>query len=89
MADRELTVSNLDKVLYPEAGFTKAQVLDYYTRVGPAIVPHLRNRPLTLKRYPDGVDGQTFYEKNCPSHRPPWLQTTKVWSGLNQRYQDY
>jgi bifunctional non-homologous end joining protein LigD len=89
VADRELTLSNLDKVLYPEAGFTKAEVIDYCSRMAPVIVPHLRDRPLTLKRYPDGVEGQTFYEKNCPSHRPPWLQTTKVWSGQNQRYQDY
>ena len=75
--------------MYPEAGFTKAEVLDYYTRIGPVIVPHLRDRPLTLKRYPDGVDGETFYEKNCPSYRPPWFQTTRVWSGQNQRWQDY
>jgi len=86
---RELTVSNLDKVLYPEAGFTKAQVIDYYTRVAPVLVPHLKDRPLTLKRYPDGVDGEAFYEKNCPSHRPDWFQTAKVWSGQNQRHQDY
>jgi len=89
VADRELTLGNLDKVLYPETGFTKAEVIDYYSRIAPVLVPHLRNRPLTLKRYPDGVAGQAFYEKNCPSHRPPWLQTTKVWSGQNQRFQDY
>lgn len=89
MADRELTLGNLDKVLYPETGFTKAEVIDYYSRIAPVLVPHLRNRPLTLKRYPDGVAAQAFYEKNCPSHRPGWLQTAKVWSGQNQRYQDY
>jgi bifunctional non-homologous end joining protein LigD len=87
--DRELTLSNLDKVLYPEADFRKAQVLDYYTRIGPILVPHLKDRPLTLKRYPDGVDGEAFYEKNCPSHRPAWIETAKVWSGGNNRFQFY
>jgi bifunctional non-homologous end joining protein LigD len=86
---RELSLSNLDKVLYPEAGFTKAQVIDYYSRVAPVLVPHLRDRPLTLKRYPNGVEGEMFYEKNAPMHRPEWVQTAKVWSGQNQRYQDY
>jgi bifunctional non-homologous end joining protein LigD len=57
---RRLSLSNLDKVLYPEVGFTKGQVIDYYTRVAPAVLPHLRDRPLTLKRYPNGVDGQYF-----------------------------
>jgi bifunctional non-homologous end joining protein LigD len=89
VGQRELTLSNLDKVLYPEADFRKAQVLDYYTRVAPVLVPHLRDRPLTLKRYPDGVDGEAFYEKNCPSHRPPWIETAKVWSGGNDRWQYY
>jgi len=86
---RELSLSNLDKVLYPEAGFTKAQVVDYHSRIAPVLVPHLHDRPLTLKRYPNGVDGEAFYEKNCPSHRPPWFQTARVWSGQNNRYQDY
>jgi bifunctional non-homologous end joining protein LigD len=82
---RQLKLSNLDKVLYPEAGFTKGQVIDYYSRVAPALLPHLQGRPLTLKRYPDGVDSQYFYEKQCPSHRPPWVETAPVWSGQNQR----
>jgi bifunctional non-homologous end joining protein LigD len=86
---RVLSLSNLDKVLYPEVGFTKAQVIDYYTRVAPALLPHLRNRPLTLKRYPNGVDAEFFYEKNCPKHRPEWLETAKVWSGGNNRYMYY
>ena len=73
-----LSLSNLDKVLYPRAGFTKGQVIDYYTRIAPALLPHLRDRPLTLKRYPNGVDGQYFYEKNCPSHRPDWVRTERV-----------
>ncbi|HEX8101902.1 MAG TPA: non-homologous end-joining DNA ligase [Solirubrobacteraceae bacterium] len=77
---RTLSLSNLDKVLYPKAGFTKGQVIDYYTRVAPVLLPHLRDRPLTLKRYPNGVEGQFFYEKNCPSHRPDWVRTAAVWS---------
>jgi bifunctional non-homologous end joining protein LigD len=77
---RTLSLSNLDKVLYPEAGFTKGQVIDYYSRVAPAVLPHLRSRPLTLKRYPNGVDKGHFYEKQCPSHRPDWVQTTAVHS---------
>ena len=72
---RTLSLSNLDKPMYPEAGFAKGHVIDYYTRVSPALLPHLRGRPLTLKRYPDGVQGPHFYEKQCPSHRPPWVQT--------------
>jgi len=75
---RALRLSNLDKVLYPETGFTKAQVIDYYTRVAPVLLPHLRGRPLTLKRYPNGVDGKFFYEKECPSHRPDWVQTASI-----------
>jgi bifunctional non-homologous end joining protein LigD len=71
-----LSLSNLDKVLYPEAGFAKGHVIDYYTRVSPVLLPHLRGRPLTLKRYPNGVDAGHFYEKQCPSHRPEWVETT-------------
>src|SRR5215471_6210335 len=78
--DRKIQVSNLDKVLYPKVGFTKGQVIDYYARVAPMLLPHLKDRPLTLKRYPDGVDGPYFYEKRCPEHRPSWVQTAKVWS---------
>jgi bifunctional non-homologous end joining protein LigD len=81
---RALKLSNLDKVLYPEVGFTKGQVIDYYTRVAPALLPHLRQRALTLKRYPNGVDGQFFYEKNCPKHRPPWVNTVSVYSSRNK-----
>jgi bifunctional non-homologous end joining protein LigD len=87
--DRKLQVSNLDKVLYPKAGFTKAQVIDYYIRIAPVLLPHLKDRPLTMKRYPDGVEGQFFYEKNCPVHRPKWVQTAKVWSEGNQRIMHY
>ncbi len=72
--DRQLTLTNLDKLLYPD-GFTKGQVLDYYTRIAPVLLPHLAGRPLTLKRWPNGVQGHSFYEKNAPSHRPDWLRT--------------
>jgi len=77
---RELKLSNLDKVLYPKAGFTKGQVIDYYAKVAPAIVPHLKGRALTLRRFPEGVDnlGAAFFEKRCPKHRPPWVKTATV-----------
>jgi bifunctional non-homologous end joining protein LigD len=81
---RRLSLSNLDKVLYPKAGFTKGQVIDYYTRIAPAVLPHLRGRPLTMKRYPNGVDGHFFYEKNCPSHRPDWVRTKPIYSRRNK-----
>ena len=74
----ELSLSNLDKVMYPETGFTKGQVIDYYTRVAPFVLPHLWDRALTLKRYPNGVEGGHFYEKQCPSHRPDWVRSEPV-----------
>jgi bifunctional non-homologous end joining protein LigD len=86
---KKLSVSNLDKVLYPKVGFTKGQVVDYYIRIAPVLLPHLRDRPLTMKRYPNGVEGEFFYEKNCPSHRPKWVRTAKVWSEGNNRMMDY
>ena len=86
---KKLSVSNLDKVLYPKAGFTKGQVIDYYIRIAPVLLPHLKDRPLTMKRFPDGVEGEFFYEKNCPSHRPKWVKTAKVWSEGNQRIMQY
>ncbi len=86
---RQLKLSNFDKVLYPETGFTKGQVIDYYTRIAPALLPHLHQRALTLKRYPNGVDGQFFYEKNCPKHRPPWVETLPVWSARNKANVNY
>ena len=64
--------------MYPAVGFTKGHVIDYYTRIAPALLPHLRDRPLTLKRYPNGVDGGHFYEKQCPSHRPDWVRSEPV-----------
>src|SRR3954470_188859 len=75
---KKLAVSNLNKVLYPKAGFTKGQVIDYYIRIAPVLLPHLRDRPLTLKRYPNGVDAPFFYEKQCPRHRPDWVRTAVV-----------
>src|SRR5438874_12966994 len=86
---KKLSVSNLDKVLYPKAGFTKGQVIDYYIRIAPVLLPHLEDRPLTMKRYPNGVEAEFFYEKNCPSHRPKWVRTAKVWSEGNNRIMQY
>ncbi len=85
VAGRKLPVSNLEKVLWPKTGFTKGEMIDYYVRIGPVLLPHLQDRPLTLKRYPNGVEEEFFYEKNCPSHRPGWVKTAKVWSEGNQR----
>ncbi len=81
MEGHTLSLSNLDKVMYPEVGFTKGQVIDYYTRVAPVLLPHLRGHPVTLKRYPNGVEGQYFYEKQCPSHRPEWVSTAAIPTG--------
>jgi len=81
---RRLRLSNLDKVLYPQAGFTKAQIVDYYARVGEVMVPHLADRPVTLVRWPDGVDSQSFFEKRCPSHAPAWMRSAAVIDDLNQ-----
>jgi bifunctional non-homologous end joining protein LigD len=78
VAGHDVNLSNLQKILYPESGFTKADVIDYYGRVAPAILPHLEGRALTLKRYPNGVTNSFFYEKNCPSHRPDWVKTAPI-----------
>lgn len=86
---RQIKLSNLDKVLYPKVGFTKGQLIDYYVRIAPVLLPHLAGRPLTLKRYPEGVEGLFFYEKNCPPYRPEWMKTAKVWSEGNNRYMYY
>jgi bifunctional non-homologous end joining protein LigD len=75
---RSLSVSNLNKVLYPDTGFTKAAVIDYYVRIAPVMLPHLARRPLTMIRYPDGVEGNSFFEKRCPPHRPDWLGTVRL-----------
>ncbi len=75
---RKLTLSNLGKVLYPEHGFTKGEVIDYYTHVAPVILPHLVGRPLTIKRYPNGVDAAFFYEKNASRGTPDWIRTVSL-----------
>src|SRR5512135_2119903 len=75
---RRLSVSNPEKVLYPAYGFTKVRVLEYYTRVANFILPHLKDMALTLKRYPEGVDKEYFFEKRCPSYHPDWVKTTEV-----------
>jgi bifunctional non-homologous end joining protein LigD len=75
---RRLSVSNLDKVLYPAVSFTKAEVLDYYARVAPALLPHLGDRAVTLRRFPNGPAGGSFYEKNCPRGRPEWVPTAPI-----------
>ena len=82
---KTLKLTNLEKILYPAAGFAKRQVIDYYIRIAPAILPHLNGRPLTRKRYPDGVDGEPFFEKNAPQYRPDWVKTAPIWSGRNRR----
>ncbi|HEY1761082.1 MAG TPA: non-homologous end-joining DNA ligase [Acidimicrobiales bacterium] len=75
---RELSLSNLDKVLYPKTGFTKSQVIDYYARIAEVMLPHMKNRPTTLRRYPHGVEGMSFYEKHAPEHQPEWIRTIEV-----------
>ncbi len=81
MDGRPVKLSNLDKVLFPTGGYTKAHVLDYYRQVAAYLLPHLRNRPLTLKRYPDGAGKGSFYEKRCPSYHPEWVETADLPSG--------
>jgi bifunctional non-homologous end joining protein LigD len=80
---RELKLTNLDKVLYPKAGFTKGEVVDYYAKAADAMVPHLRGRAVTLRRFPEGVEDldSAFFEKRCPKHRPKWVKTTTVTAG--------
>jgi bifunctional non-homologous end joining protein LigD len=86
---RRLRLSNRDKVLYPDAGFTKGELIDYYAAIAPFLLPHLAGRPVTLKRYPDGVGQPYFYEKRCPAHRPEWVQTAPIWSGRREGTIDY
>ena len=69
---RELTISNVEKVYFPASGFTKGQVISFYSEIAEVILPHLRDRPMTLKRYPEGINGEHFYGKNAPSHTPSW-----------------
>jgi bifunctional non-homologous end joining protein LigD len=86
---RTLTVSNIEKVYYPATGFTKGEALDYYMKIAPVLLPHLKDRPLTLKRYPEGVTGEFFYEKRCPVYRPDWVKTAPVWSEGNNAIIDF
>src|SRR3954470_19216273 len=81
---RELSLSNLDKVLYPAAGFRKADVIDYYRRIAPAMLTHLAGRPPPLVRAPDGPEGNRFFEKNCPGHRPRWMATAPGYEATGQ-----
>jgi bifunctional non-homologous end joining protein LigD len=86
---KHLKLSNLDKVLYPATGFTKGQAIDYYARIAPVLLPHLAGKPLTMKRYPGGVDEEYFFEKNAPAHRPDWIKTAPIWSYGNKRNVNY
>lgn len=80
ISKKKLPLTNLDKVLYPKTGFTKGEVIQYYIEIAPVLLPHLKDRPITLKRYPNGVEGPHFYEKRCPPYRPEWIKTAPVWS---------
>jgi bifunctional non-homologous end joining protein LigD len=86
---KQLKLTNLDKVFYPATGFTKGQVIDYYARIAPVLIPHLKNHPLTLKRYPNGVNEPPFFEKNATKYRPDWVKTVPIWSEGNQRDVNY
>jgi bifunctional non-homologous end joining protein LigD len=89
---RRLSLSNLDKVLYPAAGMVKGEVVDYYTRIAPVLLPHVRARPMTFTRWPDGVEGKSFFEKNVPSHAPEWVRRVRLpapGSGMNRATIDY
>jgi bifunctional non-homologous end joining protein LigD len=89
VGERELTVSNLTKVLYPAVGFTKGELIDAYADLAEVLLPHLRGRPVTLKRYPDGVEGKFFYEKRSPKHRPDWVATARIYSESHKTEIDY
>lgn len=86
---KQIKVSNLDKVFYPATGFTKSDVINYYIDVSPVLLPHLKDRPISLKRYPEGVEGFFFYEKQCPVHRPDWVNTARVSSRRREGFIDY
>jgi bifunctional non-homologous end joining protein LigD len=83
---KKVPVGHLEKVFYPRTGFTKGDLINYYVRISPVLLPHLRERALTLKRYPNGVEGKFFYEKKCPVHRPQWMKTRSVWSESNDDF---
>src|SRR5579871_1481366 len=85
----ELQLSNLDKVLYPDSGFSKGQVINYLVNIAPVLLPHLQDRPLTMKRYPNGVNSEFFYEKRAPKYRPSWMKTALVTGGRDPAGIDY
>lgn len=82
VAGRRLTLSNLEKVLYPAVGFTKAAVIDYYARIAPVMLPHLARRAVTMVRWPDGVEAESFFEKRCPPHAPAWVPTARAYDDV-------
>ena len=86
---KTVRVSHLEKIFYPETGFTKGDLIHYYVRISPALLPHLKGRALTLKRYPNGVENEFFYEKSCPSHRPDWVQTQAIRRKSKDDYIDF
>ena len=86
---RTLRLSNLDRILYPETGFTKGDLIEFYEAIAPVLLPHLEGRPLTMRRYPGGVEGPGFWEKRCPAHRPDWVKPASVWSSSNEEEMDY
>src|SRR6266542_3989940 len=88
LGPRTLNLTNVEKVLYP-SGFTKAQVIQYYNAIAPIILPHLKDRHITLKRYPHGSNREYFFEKECPSYRPPWIKTAGVLTSRRERTIDY
>lgn len=85
IAGREIRVTNLDRVLYPETGFTKGDLIDYYASVAPVLLPHLKGRPITMRRFPEGVQADGFWEKHCPEYRPAWFRTACVPSESSPR----
>ncbi|HKG02682.1 MAG TPA: DNA ligase D [Conexibacter sp.] len=89
LGGRELRITNRDKLLFPQADFTKGDLIAYYAQIAPTLLPHLRDRPLTVRRWPDGVEGRTFYEKNAPEHRPDWIETAAIYSTGERRRIDY
>ena len=86
---KHVRLTSLDKVLYPAAGFSKHDVVEYCRRIAPLMVPHLADRPISRKRYPNGVDAEFFWEKDCPNHRPDWIRTVAIWTPSSKREVDY
>lgn len=89
VAGRLLNIRNLDRVVFPRTGTTKGELLDYYVRIGGAMLPHLRDRLLHMHRYPEGVEGPRFWQKACPEHRPDWMPVAPVWSREKQAHIEY